>query len=713
MYKTVHEGLMGFLISQTSAGSQNYKTAVRAASAAHVALTGVEPLILGGVALNNKDRVLLKDQSPSTQNGIYVYTVEGGAYTLSRSADANTDKEVVPNMIVPVSEGTFADTAFQLVTNGPIVLGTTALTFGFLVEQYTDQDAIDAVLNNVELADFSDFYDTGIRTSAVYVNDNQLDIQTAVDAVGAQQGKAIYLSPGSYGGATVTVTDKINLRIIGPATISGAHQCELAGGRAMTISGATSTRIGLMNFEIEGGLTITGTQGRHYLRDMILGGLTISGSTANFLVFQNCSFTGSVSVNVPLGTMVYFIQCDFGNQTITNTSAVPQQVVFNNCAGFNSLPTGTLLGQSVLAAGTSQVNSDKILVANGNTSLPSYSFNSDNSIGLYKANLGNLGLAGSIISSKSDVYNFGSGAPGSSVTVDFSGAGNEVFFKNGGLPGFSYNYRFLTVTNDLIAGSFQNPEGYSLLGLVNEYYGHAVYRNRFFTGSFRYQLSVGKSSQIQCEDGGVLSTRRPDDFPLYLSMQPNGTNTVPYIVLDRNGRIQSEIVAGPGNYLKFSATGNPDIICKLTGVGNDTFIVDKPISTAYTGITATVLPANVVIRNNNGNEVFEIDYKGDTKLNGSISLKSLHAQSATVTVSVSDCYIGCNAGAVVNLPSAALCKPGQQIIIKDESGAATSNNISINANGSDLIDGNASESLVVNYESLTLICNGVNKWFII
>lgn len=124
---------MSFLITQPGEGSQNYKTAVRAASSANVALTGSAPILLGGVTLANNDRVLLKDQGSPAQNGIYVVAISGGVYTMTRSSDANTSREVVPNMLVPVAEGTYADQLFQLTTNGPIVLDTTPLAFGFAV----------------------------------------------------------------------------------------------------------------------------------------------------------------------------------------------------------------------------------------------------------------------------------------------------------------------------------------------------------------------------------------------------------------------------------------------------------------------------------------------------------------------------------------------------------------------------------------------------
>jgi hypothetical protein len=124
---------MSFLYTQQDVGSQTYKDAVRTASTADVPLTGATPLSIGGVTVANKDRILLKDQATGSQNGIYTVSISGGSYTLSRSIDANVSNEVRPNMLVPVQEGTHVDRIFQLITNGPIVLGTTALVFDYAV----------------------------------------------------------------------------------------------------------------------------------------------------------------------------------------------------------------------------------------------------------------------------------------------------------------------------------------------------------------------------------------------------------------------------------------------------------------------------------------------------------------------------------------------------------------------------------------------------
>lgn len=100
------------------------KQSVRVATTGNIALTGLQTV--DGVLLVAGDRVLVKNQTAAKDNGLYVAAV--GAWPRSTDADAST--EVTPGLIVAVEQGsTLADTIWQLITDGPIVLGTTALVF--------------------------------------------------------------------------------------------------------------------------------------------------------------------------------------------------------------------------------------------------------------------------------------------------------------------------------------------------------------------------------------------------------------------------------------------------------------------------------------------------------------------------------------------------------------------------------------------------------
>lgn len=100
------------------------KASVKVATTANITLSNTQTV--DGVTLLVGDRVLVKDQSTASQNGIYV--VASGAWT--RSTDADSDAEVNSGMFTFVEQGTSnADSGWVLSTENPITVGTTALTF--------------------------------------------------------------------------------------------------------------------------------------------------------------------------------------------------------------------------------------------------------------------------------------------------------------------------------------------------------------------------------------------------------------------------------------------------------------------------------------------------------------------------------------------------------------------------------------------------------
>lgn len=100
------------------------KQSVRAATTANITLAGLQTV--DGIVLVAGDRVLVKNQATAKDNGLYV--AAAGAW--ARATDADTNAEVTSAMLVSVEQGTtLADTRWQLVTDGAIVLGSTALVF--------------------------------------------------------------------------------------------------------------------------------------------------------------------------------------------------------------------------------------------------------------------------------------------------------------------------------------------------------------------------------------------------------------------------------------------------------------------------------------------------------------------------------------------------------------------------------------------------------
>ena len=100
------------------------KQSVRAASTANIAaLSGA--MTLDGVALVAGDRVLVKDQSTASQNGLYV--VAAGAW--ARSSDADTWAKLVSAYVFVESGTVNADMGYLATVDPGGTLGTTGVTF--------------------------------------------------------------------------------------------------------------------------------------------------------------------------------------------------------------------------------------------------------------------------------------------------------------------------------------------------------------------------------------------------------------------------------------------------------------------------------------------------------------------------------------------------------------------------------------------------------
>lgn len=100
------------------------KDSVKAATTANITLSGTQTI--DGVSVVAGDRVLVKNQSTGSENGIYV--VAAGAW--SRATDADSSTKFTSGMFTFVEQGTTnADSGWVCTTDGTITLGTTAIAF--------------------------------------------------------------------------------------------------------------------------------------------------------------------------------------------------------------------------------------------------------------------------------------------------------------------------------------------------------------------------------------------------------------------------------------------------------------------------------------------------------------------------------------------------------------------------------------------------------
>lgn len=99
------------------------KDSVRVATTANITLSGTQTI--DGVALVATNRVLVKNQTTGSENGIWV--VASGAW--SRATDADNGTKLTSGAFVFVEEGTQENSGWVLTTDGAITVGTTSLAW--------------------------------------------------------------------------------------------------------------------------------------------------------------------------------------------------------------------------------------------------------------------------------------------------------------------------------------------------------------------------------------------------------------------------------------------------------------------------------------------------------------------------------------------------------------------------------------------------------
>ena len=187
--------LKSYVDSQVQASAQglDVKQSVRAATTANITLSGTQTV--DGVSLVAGDRVLVKNQTTGSENGLYV-VVDGGAWT--RAEDADSDAEVTAGLFTFVTEGTsYADTGWVVSTNDDITVGSTAITF----TQFSGAGVISAGDGLVQNGTVFDIVGTSDR---ITVNADSIDIattyvgQSSITTVGT-------ITTGTWNGTTIGV----------------------------------------------------------------------------------------------------------------------------------------------------------------------------------------------------------------------------------------------------------------------------------------------------------------------------------------------------------------------------------------------------------------------------------------------------------------------------------------------------------------------------
>lgn len=106
-----------------------YKAPCRVATTAQITLSGLQTV--DGLALVEDDRVLVRNQTDATENGIYIASVRDW----KRAADFDDNRDAMTGTRVYVSYGDTLQGEWLVTIVGPLVLGSTDIDWGWAVGQ--------------------------------------------------------------------------------------------------------------------------------------------------------------------------------------------------------------------------------------------------------------------------------------------------------------------------------------------------------------------------------------------------------------------------------------------------------------------------------------------------------------------------------------------------------------------------------------------------
>ncbi len=253
------------------------KQSVRVASTAPVAIaTALEAGdTVDGVELVAGDRVLLKNQTTASENGIYVAVASGAA---SRSSDANGTAdtgELKAGTFVFVEEGTVnSDKGFVVSTNGTITVDSTSIAWTQFsgAGSFTAGDGISQDGNTIHVnvvANRTAITGDAVDIASTYVGQNSITTVGTI-TTGVWNGTDVAVADGGTG-ASDAASARTNLGIKttgGAVTTSTSTLARVASqGCAASVSGTSTTTV-THNFntldvsvqivEVAGGATVIG-----------------------------------------------------------------------------------------------------------------------------------------------------------------------------------------------------------------------------------------------------------------------------------------------------------------------------------------------------------------------------------------------------------------------------------------------------------------------
>jgi hypothetical protein len=355
----------------------DYKQSTRVVTATNINLSGGAPSLVDGVSLSLGDRVLVTGQTTGSQNGLYYVTTVGAGSngTWARTSDGNENGEIEAGMIVMVTEGTiYADTQWKLITDDPIVINTTALTFtqNYMANSISSGTS-NVVVNsnaNVTISSAGTANVINVGNTAVTFTGNLFPSADITYSLGntALRWKDLWLS-----NSTLYIGD-VSIAATGSAlTVNGANVLVGNAGSAFSTSGNITGG----NIVTVGAVSTTGnayvgnilTDGYYYANGVIFagggggGGGTPGGANTQIQYNNNGIFGGSAGLTFNNTTNAIGATGAFSTTgTVTAASTVGGVITGSSLSVTGSI-NGTMLTGTGLTVTTGNITAGNLLLS--------------------------------------------------------------------------------------------------------------------------------------------------------------------------------------------------------------------------------------------------------------------------------------------------------------------------------------------------------------
>ena len=310
---------------------------------ATLTISGATLTAIDGVTLSTDDRILIKDESTSAHNGIYVYT---SSTVLTRASDFDTPTEMAGGDFTFVSQGTVYNDTGWVMTDPVTTVGTSDVNF----VQFSGAGSFTAgaglTLTGTEFSVNVDGLTTDIQGGNVVV---KTSAQLTTPNIGAATGTSL-TATGNVSGGNLTTTGVVSATgnvIGGNLTTGGVVSAtgNVSGGNLTTGGAIEATG----NIDSTGGIFNGDGFGLSNIPAANVTGLSLSGIANGTSNVDIASADGNITMGVN-GTADIVVVSDGGIE-VTGTADVSSTVTAPAFTANTGLFTGDGGGLSNVAGG--------------------------------------------------------------------------------------------------------------------------------------------------------------------------------------------------------------------------------------------------------------------------------------------------------------------------------------------------------------------------